>query len=111
MAQAHRQRAYYAIRILCVAFASAGGLDVDTNIRVLQRDHKTPIDGLYAIGNDSLGVLLNGRRNYVGFGGVAQGWLTTAGRLAGINAVAYIKEHYGLADVSPALVNMDSKIY
>ena len=102
---------YYAIRILGVAFVSAGGLDVDTSIRVLQQDHRTPIDGLYAIGNDSLGVLLNGRRNYMGFGGVAQGWVTTAGRLAGINAVAFIKERYGLADVSPALVNMDSKIY
>lgn len=102
---------YYAIQIHAVAFASCGGLDVDTQIRVLQRDHKTPIKGLYAIGNDSLGVLMNGKRNYVGFGGIAQGWVVTAGRLAGINASRYIHENYGLADVSPALVNMDSKIY
>ena len=99
---------YYAIKIMGVIFASSGGLDVDTQIRVLKPDRKTPINGLYAIGNDSLGVLLNGERNYIGFGGVAQGWLVTAGRLAGINASKYIDETYGLEDVSPALVNLSS---
>ncbi len=101
---------YYAIKIMCVIFATSGGLDVDTQIRVLKSDHKTPICGLYAIGNDSLGVLLNGDRNYIGFGGIAQGWLATSGRLAGMNATKYINEAYGLADVSPALVNLDSMI-
>jgi len=101
---------YYAIRIMCVIFATCGGLDVDTQIRVLKPDHKTPVLGLYAIGNDSLGVLLNKERNYIGFGGIAQGWLITGGRLAGINASAYISETYGLADVSPALYAMSSVI-
>jgi fumarate reductase flavoprotein subunit len=101
---------YYAIKIMCVSFATSGGLDVDTQIRVLKSDHKTPIYGLYAIGNDSLGVLLNRERNYIGFGGVAQGWLTTSGRLAGINATKYISEIFGLADVKPALVNISSEI-
>jgi fumarate reductase flavoprotein subunit len=101
---------YYAIKIMCVIFATSGGLDVDTQIRVLKSDHKTPIYGLYAIGNDSLGVLLNGERNYIGFGGIAQGWLATSGRLAGMNATKYISEAFGLADVSPALVNLSSMI-
>lgn len=101
---------YYAIKIMCVIFASSGGLDVDTQIRVLKPDHKTPLNGLYALGCDSLGVLLNGERNYVGFGGVAQGWLVTSGRLAGINASKYISEAFGLADVSPALVNIKAVI-
>ena len=101
---------YYAIKIMCIIFATSGGLDVDAQIRVLKSDHKTPIHGLYAIGNDSLGVLLNGERNYVGFGGVAQGWLATSGRLAGINASKYISDTYGLADVSPALVNVSAVI-
>lgn len=96
---------YYAIKIMGVIFATVGGLDVDTNIRVLKSDHKTPLNGLYAIGNDSLGVLMNKERNYNGFGGVAQGWAATSGRIAGISATQYIKEKYGLADVSPALVD------
>ena len=96
---------YYAIKIMGVIFATVGGLDVDTNIRVLKSDHKTPLNGLYAIGNDSLGVLMNKERNYNGFGGVAQGWAATSGRIAGISATQYIKKKYGLADVSPALVD------
>jgi fumarate reductase flavoprotein subunit len=40
---------YYAIKIMCVIFATSGGLDVDTQIRVLKSDHKTPIYGLYAM--------------------------------------------------------------
>lgn len=99
---------YYAIKIMGVIFATAGGLDVDTQIRVLGKDHATPIGGLYAVGNDSLGVLLCKERNYCGFGGVAQGWAGTSGRLAGINASKYISETYGLADVSPALVDLSA---
>lgn len=89
---------FYAIQIFGYSFATAGGLDVDEHIRVLNKDHKTPVKGLYAIGCDSLGVLLNRERNYCGFGGVALGWALTAGRLSGINAAEYIEEEYGLAD-------------
>jgi fumarate reductase flavoprotein subunit len=95
---------YYAIKLMNTTFGTAGGLDVDTQIRVLKPDHITPIPGLYAIGLDSLGVLLNNERNYVGFGGVAQGWYTTSGRLAGKYAAQYVKDTFGLAEVSPALV-------
>jgi len=98
---------YYAIKTMNAIFASAGGLDVDTQIRVLKADHKTPINGLYAIGNDSLGVLLNHEKNYAGYGGVAQGWSFTSGRLAGVNATGYIHENYGLADVTPVLAELD----
>lgn len=89
---------FYAIRIYGFSFATAGGLDVDEKIRVLKEDHKTPVKGLYAIGCDSLGVLLNRERNYCGFGGVALGWAMTAGRLSGISASEFIEAEYGLAD-------------
>ena len=95
---------YYAIKLLNTTFGTAGGLDVDSQIRVLKPDHVTPIPGLYAIGLDSLGVLLNNERNYIGFGGVAQGWYTTSGRLAGKNAAEYVSDTFGLSEVSPALV-------
>lgn len=92
------QGPFYAIQMFGYSFATAGGLDVDEHIRVLGKDHKTPVKGLYAIGCDSLGVLLNRERNYCGFGGVALGWALTAGRLSGINATEYIEKEYGLAD-------------
>lgn len=102
---------FYAIQIFGYSFATAGGLDVDETIRVLSRDHRTPINGLYAIGCDSLGVLLNRERNYCGFGGVALGWALTAGRLAGINAAKYIDAAYGLADNGMQLsCNPDKKL-
>lgn len=101
---------FYAVRVYTAMFSTAGGLDVDTQIRVLKDDHATPIEGLYATGVDSMGVLLNPNRNYVGFGGVAQGWLWTSGRLAGINAANYVNETYGgFTYVSPALVDVEAQ--
>ena len=97
---------FYAVRVYNASFSTAGGLDVDTQIRVLKDDHETPIEGLYATGVDSMGVLLHPERNYSGFGGVAQGWLWTSGRLAGINAANFVNETYGgFTYVSPALVD------
>ena len=53
-----------------------------------------------------MGVLLHPERNYSGLGGVAQGWLWTSGRLAGINAANFVNETYGgFTYVSPALVD------
>ncbi|MBR2836568.1 MAG: FAD-binding protein [Coriobacteriales bacterium] len=94
---------FYAIQIFNAAFGSAAGLDVDAQLRVLKEDHETPIDGLYAIGLDSMGVIQNPHRHYVGFGGVAQGWYQTGGRLAGAYAAAYVGDTYGYAEISPAL--------
>ncbi len=97
---------YYAVKVYNAAFATCGGLDVDTQIRVLKADHATPLNGLYATGVDSLGVLMHPKRNYCGFGGVAQGWVWTSSRLAGINAAQYISKTYnGFTYVSPALVD------
>lgn len=100
---------FYAVKVFTAAFATCGGLDVDTQIRVLKQDHTTPINGLYACGVDSLGVLMHPKRNYDGFGGTAQGWVWTSDRLAGINAANYIQSAYGgFTYVSPALVDTAS---
>ena len=95
---------FYAVEMKNVTFGTVGGLDVDTNIRVLKADHKTPFEGFYAIGLDSHGVLLTPEHNYIGFGGVAQGWYATSGLLASTHAVSYVSENFGFAEVSPALV-------
>lgn len=102
--KAYAEGPYYAVEMKNVTFGTVGGLDVDTNIRVLKADHKTPFEGFYAIGNDSHGVLLTPDHNYIGFGGVAQGWYATSGLLASTHAVSYVNENFGFAEVSPALV-------
>lgn len=80
-----------------------GGLTVDDQVRVCQADDKTPIAGLYAYGCDSLANLLNPKQNYTVFPAIAAGWNQTGGRMAALNAVDYIDENFGLAQVSTAL--------
>ena len=99
---------FYAIELHNATFGTCGGLDVDASMRVLKDDHTTPIDGLYAIGNDSLGVIHNPNRHYCGFGGVAQGWLWTGGRIAGEHAANYVADTFGCAEVSVALSELPS---
>ena len=41
------------------------------------------ITGLYAVGTDSMGVLFTEKKEYVAYGGAAQGWAFTSGFLAG----------------------------
>ena len=73
-------------------YSTVGGLDVNTDMQVLGSDNATPINGLYAVGTDSLGVLFSEQREYVTYGGAAQGWAYTSGRLAGISAVNSLSE-------------------
>jgi hypothetical protein len=66
-------------------YGTCGGLDIDGDMQVLDKD-KVKIPGLYAVGQDSMGVLFNAKKAYVGYGAAAQGWAITSGRLAGANA-------------------------
>jgi fumarate reductase flavoprotein subunit len=81
---------YYAIKAYFYPYGSGGGLDVDTQIRVLKADHKTPINGLYAAGGDSLGVLMSDEKNYTGLGGPANGWAYFSGYIAGESCANYV---------------------
>ena len=83
---------YYAIKAYPYPYGSCGGLDVDTQLRVLKADHKTVINGLYAVGGDSLGVLMNDEKNYISLGGPANGWVYTSGYLAGESVGRYVYE-------------------
>lgn len=88
-----RQGPFYAVTGCPRPFQTGGALNVDTKLRVLRADdHETPIHGLYALGGDSMGVLLSDHMNYIGYGGMAQGWCITSGRLAGISAGEYLAE-------------------
>jgi succinate dehydrogenase/fumarate reductase flavoprotein subunit len=68
-------------------YGTGGGLDVDTDMQVLNTS-KEKIPGLYAVGQDSMGVLFNAKKAYVGYGAAAQGWAITSGRIAGAKAAA-----------------------
>ncbi|MGI6216588.1 MAG: FAD-binding protein [Coriobacteriales bacterium] len=73
---------YYAILGCAFFYTTAGALDVNTDIQVLREDG-TPIEGLYAVGTDSMGVLMTEKEQYLDYGGAASGWAFTSGRLAG----------------------------
>ncbi|MDO4548846.1 MAG: FAD-binding protein [Clostridia bacterium] len=83
---------YYAVQAFPYPYGSTGGLDVDEQLRVLKSDGETPIHGLYAVGGDSLGVILNDEKNYLSLGGPANGWAYTSGYVSGENAANYIIE-------------------
>ena len=85
-----RNGPYYAIKCRPTPYSTVAALDVDTSIRVLKTDG-TVMNGLYACGNDSGGVLYSERDAYAQYGGVALGWAFTSGRLAGIHAVEYVR--------------------
>lgn len=74
---------YYAVVGTPYCYSTCGGLNINENFNVLMTDGKTPINNLYAVGTDSMGVLFTEKKPYVTFGGAAQGWAFTSGYLAG----------------------------
>ena len=80
---------YYAVKGAAYIYGTIGGLDVDINMNVLDETGK-PIPGLYAVGQDSMGVLFTPQDAYVSYGGAAHGWVLTSGRIAGANAAEYV---------------------
>ncbi len=83
---------FYAIKGASWCYSTAGGLDVDAQMRVLKEDGETVIEGLYAVGTDTIGVLLTEKKEYVKYGGAAQGWAFTSGKEAGANAAAFVAQ-------------------
>lgn len=81
---------YYAVEGRSACFSTCGALDIDTNFNVLKEDGNTPINGLYAVGNDSMGVLYSNKKPYVTYGGAALGWAYTSGRLVGESCTNYV---------------------
>lgn len=75
---------YYAIKGYSHTFATCGGLDIDEDFRVLMSDGETPIEGLYAAGEEASGVMYTDKKPYVTYGGAALGFAYTSGRLVGI---------------------------
>ena len=74
---------YYGIVGSSYCYSTCGGLDINKDFQVLKADGETPIEGLYAVGTDCMGVLFSETKAYVTYGGAAQGWAYTSGRLVG----------------------------
>lgn len=79
---------YYAIKGTGYSYSTCGGLNVNENIEVLDKDGNV-IPGLYAAGTDSMGVLLSEKTGYIDYGGIDHGWCLTSGKIAGENAASY----------------------
>lgn len=74
---------YYGVIMASYCYGSCGGLDINERFEVLQEDGATAINGLYAIGTDSMGVLFTEKKPYVTYGGANNGWGMTSGYLCG----------------------------
>ena len=81
----------YAVKGAAYIYGTCGGLDVDGTLTVLDTEGNQ-IKGLYATGLDSMGTMLTTKEAYVTYGGAAQGWALTSGKVAGENAAAYAAE-------------------
>ncbi|MBR2699232.1 MAG: alpha/beta fold hydrolase [Clostridia bacterium] len=76
-------------------YSTCGGLDVNEKFQVLNTEGQ-PIEGLYAVGTDSMGVLFSETKAYVTYGGGAMGYAFTSGRLVGADiaeALSYTEEN------------------
>lgn len=73
---------YYAVKGSPWVYSTTGALDVNESFQVLDTQGE-PIDGLYAVGTDCLGILFTEKKAYVTYGGADQGWAFTSGYLAG----------------------------
>lgn len=76
---------YVAVTGAPYIYSTCGGLDVNEHMQVLNNDGEV-IEGLYAVGTDSMGVLFTNKKGYTNFGGVAQGSCFVSGRVAGEHA-------------------------
>ena len=76
---------YVAVTGAPYIYSTCGGLDVNEDMGVLRGDGAV-IEGLYAVGNDSMGVLFTDRKGYANYGGVAEGYAFVSGRIAGERA-------------------------
>ncbi len=76
---------YVAITGAPYIYSTCGGLEVNVDMQVLNEAGEV-IEGLYAVGTDSMGVMFTNTKGYTNYGGVAQGYAFWSGRVAGAHA-------------------------
>ena len=80
---------YYAIKMASYSYNTVAGLDINANFQVLNEDGNA-IEGLFAVGSDSAGVLFSEKKPYVTYGGANNGWALTSGYVCGVTVADYI---------------------
>ena len=80
---------YYAIKMASYSYNTVAGLDINANFQVLNEDENA-IEGLFAVGSDSAGVLFSEKKPYVTYGGANNGWALTSGYVCGVTVADYI---------------------
>ena len=80
---------YYAIKMASYSYNTVAGLDINTQFQVLDTTGAA-IDGLFAVGSDSAGVLFTEKKPYVTFGGANNGWALTSGYVLGPILAEYV---------------------
>ena len=80
---------YYAIKMASYSYNTVAGLDINVDFQVLDA-HGEVMDGLYAVGSDSAGVLFSEKKPYVTYGGANNGWALTSGYVAGAVVADYV---------------------
>ena len=81
---------YYAVKMASYSYNTVSGLDINVDFQVLDA-HGEVMDGLYAVGSDSAGVLFSEKKPYVTYGGANNGWELTSGYVAGAVVADYVK--------------------
>ncbi len=83
-----RQGPFYAINLTGSVLVSSGGIRVNGNLQVTDKDYQ-PIPGLYAVGNDASG--LYGDTYNLDVPGSANGFAHTSGRMAARHVITFLK--------------------
>ena len=80
---------YYAVKMASYSYNTCAGLDVNTNLQVLNTSGE-PIEGLFSVGSDCAGVLFTEKKPYVTYGGANNGWVLTSAYVCGEAVADYV---------------------
>jgi fumarate reductase flavoprotein subunit len=78
---------FYAMRCVTMTLGTLGGININHNTEVLDKENKI-IPGLYTAGNDASGMFGDSYNIYLSGGTL--GFAVNSGRIAGMNALKYI---------------------
>ena len=82
-----RQGPFYALKVVTYNLSTIGGIKVNEKLEAVTTDFR-PIKGLYAAGNVASGLYSD---SYMTIEGLAMGFATISGRLAGQHSAAFVK--------------------
>lgn len=74
---------YYCVIMASYCYDTCGGLNINEHMEVLRDSDESVIEGLYAVGTGSMGVLFTEKKPYVTYGGANNGWGMVSGYLCG----------------------------